>query len=226
MTPAAICFDLDGTLVDSERVHWRAYRAVLITFGFDIDLEEYRHRFIAHGGGSDWACERWALPIDAAELRARKAVVYRDLIAAGVPPMPGARACIERLHGSRPLAVVTNSTRDEAEVLLASLGVTPLFDALVTRERYVAAKPAPDAYLAAASTLKRTPAGCIAVEDTPRGLQAARAAGLRTIAVPGELMADQDVPGATRRIETLESLTPDFLDALDLAPSAPIPGGR
>ena len=79
--------------------------------------------------------------------------MYRDLIAAGVPPMPGARACLERLHGAWPLAVVTNSTRAETAVLLRAADLAALLDAVIAREDYAAAKPAPDAYLAAAAAL-------------------------------------------------------------------------
>ncbi|HEY3189646.1 MAG TPA: HAD family phosphatase [Solirubrobacteraceae bacterium] len=212
---AAVCFDLDGTLVDSERVHWQAYRRVLQHYGADVELDEYRRRFIAVEGGAEWASERWALPIDGPTLRAKKAVVYRELIGGGVAPMPGARDCITRLHGLWRLAVVTNSSRDEAAALLAPLGVVPLLDAIITRENYGAPKPAPDGYLAAAAALGCPPAACVAVEDTPRGVRSARAAGLRALAVPGDLMADQDFTVATRRLPGLDALTPAFLLSLE-----------
>src|SRR5262249_40026911 len=91
-----VCFDLDGTLVDTERLQWQAYRRVLAEYGADLDLDTYRRHFIAVAGGAEWACRRWTLPLDAAALRVRKAAVYRDLIAAGAPAMPGARTCLER----------------------------------------------------------------------------------------------------------------------------------
>ncbi len=210
-----VCFDLDGTLVDTERLQWQAYRQVLGAYGVDIDLDEYRRRFIAVEGGAEWACRRWQLPLDASSLRGRKAAVYRDLIAAGVPPMPGARACLERLHGAWRLAVVTNSTAAESAALLGPPGLAPLLDAVIAREAYAAAKPAPDAYLAAAAALGVPPAACVAVEDTPRGVRAARAAGLRVVAVPGDLTADQDFTGAARRLDGLDALTPALLRALE-----------
>jgi HAD superfamily hydrolase (TIGR01509 family) len=210
-----VCFDLDGTLADTERLQWQAYRRVLAKHGVDIDLDEYRRRFIAAPGGAEWACDRWRLPIDAATLRARKAAVYRGLITQGVPPMPGARACLERLRGTFGLAVVTNSTRAEAAVVLGPLGIAGLLDAVIVREDYAAAKPAPDAYRTAAAALGRSPAACVAVEDTPRGVLAARAAGMRVVAVPSALTSDQDFTGAARRLETLDALTPDLLRGLE-----------
>jgi len=206
-----VCFDLDGTLVDSERLQWEAYRRVLADHGVDLGIEEYRRRFIAVAGGAEYACRRYRLPIDAGMLRARKAAVYGELIARGVPPVAGARACLEGLHGGWKLAVVTNSTRAEATIILEPLGFLPLFDALVAREDYASAKPAPDAYLAAAAALGIPAPACVAVEDTPRGLVAACAAEMRVVVVPGELTADQDFTGAWRRLPDLDALTPALL---------------
>jgi HAD superfamily hydrolase (TIGR01509 family) len=201
-----VCFDLDGTLVDSERLQWEAYRRVLADHGVDIGLDEYRRHFIAVAGGAEYACRRYGLPFDAATLRARKAAVYHELIAAGVPPIRGARACLERLRDGWRLAVVTNSTRAEATTILDRLGWTALLHAMVAREDYAAAKPAPDAYLEAAAALGLAPPACVAVEDTPRGLAAARAAGMRVVAVPGELTAAQNFDGAWRRLPSLDAL--------------------
>ena len=210
-TILGVCFDLDGTLVDSERLQWEAYRRVLADHGVDIGLDEYRRHFIAVAGGAEYACRRYGLPFDAATLRARKAAVYHELMAAGVPPMPGARNCLERLRGGWRLAVVTNSTRAEATTILDRLGLTALLHAVVAREDYAAAKPAPDAYLGAAAALGLAPGACVAVEDTPRGLVAARAAEMRVVVVPGELTADQDFTGAWRRLPDLDALTPALL---------------
>jgi HAD superfamily hydrolase (TIGR01509 family) len=213
-----VCFDLDGTLVDTEHLQWQAYRRVLGEHGVAIDLDEYRRRFIAVEGGAEWACRHWRLPLDAATLRARKAAVYRELITGGVAAMPGARACLERLHGACDLAVVTNSTRAETAAVLGPLDLADFLDAIVTREDYVAAKPAPDAYHAAAAALGWASAACVAVEDTPRGLRAARAAGMRVVAVPSDLTADQDFRGASLRLATLDALTPALLRTLEAAP--------
>src|SRR5262249_20807167 len=84
-----VCFDLDGTLVDPERLQWQSYRRVLAAYDADLDLDTYRRHFIAVAGGAEWACRRWTLPVDASALRARKATIYRELIAAGAPAMPG-----------------------------------------------------------------------------------------------------------------------------------------
>ena len=210
-----VLFDLDGTLADTERLHWRAYASVLTEFGVDIGLEEYRRHFIATGGGPEYACRTYRLPISPDELRARKRGPYRALIEAGVTPLPGAVESLRGLRDGYRLAVATNSPRDEATLILGQLGAAPLLHALVTRESYDRAKPAPDAYLIAAAALQLAPADCVVVEDTPRGLASGLAAGMRAVVVPSDLTADADFTGATRRIASLAELTPALLAELD-----------
>ena len=207
-------FDLDGVLADTEPLHWTAYREVLLELGVDVGIEEYRNRFISRGGGPEYAVDRYRLPITADELRERKLPRYLALLRRGVQPRPGARAAIERLRGGFRTAVATNSVRDEVDLILGSLGLAPLLDTVVTREDYRAAKPAPDAYLTAAARVGLGADECVVIEDTPRGLGAALAAGMRAIAMPNELTADNDFTGCCRQLAHLDELTPDLLRTL------------
>lgn len=195
-------------------MHWRSYRTVLLEFGVDIGLEEYRKNFISKDGGPEYACRTYDLPISPAEMRARKSVLYRSLIEPGVPPMPGARAALERLGATRPLAIATNTPRDEAAIITRHLGIDPLLRTVIVREDYARSKPAPDSYLTAADRLGVKPADCVVVEDTARGLGAGLAAGMRVIAVPSDLTFDNDFTGAVRRLPNLDALTEDVLAAL------------
>lgn len=206
-----VVFDLDGTLADTEPLQWEAYRRVLAPFGVDVGREEYARHWIVVEGGAEYACRTYALPIDAATLRARKAAVYHTLIAAGVRPRPGARAALERLRGAYRLGLATNSTRAEAAIVLGHLGLADLFYVVIGREDYERPKPAGDAYVAAAYGLGFMPAECAVIEDTPRGVQAARAAGSAVVAVPNEFTADADFSGAAHRLDGLDALTPELL---------------
>jgi HAD superfamily hydrolase (TIGR01509 family) len=209
-----VLFDLDGVLADTEPLHWAAYREVLLELGVDVGIEEYRQRFISQGGGPEYACEAYHLPLTPDELRARKLPRYLDLIRRDVRPRPGARAALERLRGRFRTAVATNSVRAEVELILGSLGLGGLLDAVVAREDYRDPKPAPDAYLAAAAALGLGAGECVVVEDTPRGVAAALAAGIRAVALPNELTADNDFTGCARRLAHLDQLTPDLLRSL------------
>jgi HAD superfamily hydrolase (TIGR01509 family) len=206
-----VLFDLDGTLADTEPIQWESYRRALRAYGADVDLETYRRHWIAVEGGSEWACRTFALPVTPAELRARKAVEYRALIADGVPARPGAREALARLAPEYALAVATNSIRSEVDVVLGHLGFRDAFTALVAREDYVEAKPAPDPYLEAARRLGLAPEACVVVEDTARGVRSGLAAGCVVVAVPSELTRDNDFTGAARRLDGLDALTPALL---------------
>jgi HAD superfamily hydrolase (TIGR01509 family) len=209
-----VLFDLDGTLADTEPLQWEAYRRVLAPFGVDVGIEEYRRHWIAVEGGAEYACRTYGLPIDAAELRARKATTYRTLIATGVTARPGAREALERLAGRYRLAVATNSVRAEVAIVLDHLDVRGRLDAVVAREDYDVPKPAPDAYRAAARALGLAPEACVVVEDTARGVRAGLAAGCTVVAVPSELTRDNDFTGAARRLEGLDEVTDELLQHL------------
>jgi len=206
-----VLFDLDGVLADTERVHWTAYRAVLQEFGIDVGLEEYRVRFIAEGGGPEWACRAHRLPLTPDELRARKAVRYLALIRQGVSPRPGAAEAVARLRTTHRTAVATNAERDEVDLILDRLGILALLDATIARQDYARAKPAPDAYLAAAAALDLRPEECVVIEDTARGVRAACAAEMRVIAVPNDLTFDNDFSACWHRLTSLDELTADLL---------------
>jgi HAD superfamily hydrolase (TIGR01509 family) len=211
----ALLLDFDGTLVDTERLQWRAYRDALAPFGVPVGLDEYRRRFIRVPNGAEWVCRRYALPIAPADLRAHKARAYSALIPDAVTLCPGAADVLRALAGRRLLAIVTNSVRVEVETILGHLGIAGAFAAVVTREDYVAAKPAGDCYRAAAARLACRPAECLVVEDTERGMRAGLAAGMPVVAVPSDLTYDNDFSGCVRRLGSLADLTETLLDEID-----------
>lgn len=206
-----VVFDLDGVLADTERLHWAVYREVLLELGVDVGLEEYRRHWIAEGGGPEYACRHYRLPLTPDELRALKAPRYLERLRREVPPRAGARAALERLRGAHRLAVATNSVRAELDLILERLDLASLLDATVAREDYARAKPAPDAYVAAARALGLPPAECAVVEDTARGVRAARAAGMVALALPHDLTHDNDFSGCARRLASLDELTSALL---------------
>lgn len=211
----ALLLDFDGTLVDTERLQWAAYRRALGPFGVPVGLEEYRRHFIRAAGGSEWVCRRYALPIAPEELRERKAAAYGALIPAAVRPCVGADAMLGQLAGRRRLAVVTNSVRAEVGAILDHVGWTGVFDAIVAREDYARAKPFPDAYATAAARLGCAARECVVVEDTERGVRAGLAAGMLVVAVPSDLTYDNDFAGCVRRLGSLAEIDEALLDAID-----------
>ena len=115
------------------------------------------------------------------------------------------------------LAIATNSMRVEANLVLGHLGIAPRLEAVVAREDYAEAKPAPDAYRAAAAALGLPPSDCVVIEDTARGVRSGVAAGCIVVAFATPLTFDNDFTGAAARIASLDELGPALLRDLSAA---------
>jgi HAD superfamily hydrolase (TIGR01509 family) len=216
---AGVIFDLDGVLIDSESLWYRAASQLLAEFGVAVTPAEYAAEWIANGKGPEHAVAKYGLPIDAAEFRRRRAPVVEHLVATQANLMPGVVACLERLSPRFRLVVATNSTRAMVEPVLAKHGLTRHFADLLTRERYARAKPEPDAFVAAAAALGLPAARCVVIEDAERGVLAARRAGTRIVAVPNEWTRGHDFSHADRVVGSLDDVTPELVDSLVARPA-------
>ncbi len=176
-----VIFDFDGVLVDSEPLHLRAFQEVLATYGFTLTAEEYFSRYIVY---SDREVLERLLPggeVLGAALAAKEQR-YQALVEAGVPVFPDGLALLARTAGWR-VGLATGSLRGEVVRVLRSLGIHERFDTIVTREDCGMGKPDPEPFLRAAEGLDLFPRRCVVIEDTPGGIQAAKAAGMACVAV-------------------------------------------
>ncbi|RAJ56528.1 HAD superfamily hydrolase (TIGR01509 family) [Streptomyces sp. Amel2xB2] len=195
-SPAAVIFDLDGTLVDSEPHYFEAGRRVLAAHGVtDFGWEEHT-RFIGISTGETMRTLREehgiAAPVE--QLLAEKNRSYLELAGQSTSVFPGMRALVEQLHAAAwPLAVASGSSREAIDAVLDGAGLAPLLPVRVSAEEVPQGKPAPDVFLAAAGRLGVPPGGCAVVEDAPPGAEAARRAGMRCVAVP-YVRGSQDDP--------------------------------
>lgn len=212
--PAAVVFDLDGVLIDSEGLQYRAYTQVLARYGVQVSPEEYARHWIADGRGPEYAVDRYRLPLAPADLRALKGEVYHDILRAEVTLMPGVPEVLARLSPDFPLAIATNSGRSDVQLVLDRFGWAAVFRAVVAREDYAAAKPAPDAYLAAATRLGVAPTRCLVVEDAHRGVVAASRAGAVVVAVPNAFTRHNDFALAAAVLDDLSALDADVVRRL------------
>lgn len=183
---AGLLFDLDGTLAQSEPLHFAAFQAIVAEAGRDLGHDD----FVRHvSGRSNAAIMAFLFPdADAAvhrDLAERKEASFRALAASGgLDPTPGA---IEVLAWARRRQVatglVTNAPRANAELMVSVLGLADAFDAILTADEVARGKPHPDPYLTAMRLLALAPAATVVVEDSLPGIAAARAAGLRVVAL-------------------------------------------
>jgi HAD superfamily hydrolase (TIGR01509 family) len=203
----AVVFDLDGVLVDSEPIHFRAANRVLARYGSSIGDAEYR-TFIGLGETATWDVwrERAQIAATVEVLIAAHTQARLEEIAAGVEAIDDAVQLARWLHASGiRLAIASSSTPQVIDALLLALGLDGLFSVRVSGEDPDVhhSKPAPDVYLAAAARLGVTPAACLAIEDSGPGVTAAKRAGMTCIAVPNRWTADQDFSAADVVLESL-----------------------
>ena len=204
---AAVIFDLDGVLIDSEPLQYKAYSRVLARFNVSVSAEEYGVHWIGSGRGPEYAVETYGLPVAADELRAMKEPVYEAILREGVTLMPGVAEALSRLYSRFALGVATNSNRRDVSLVMNTLGLGRFFSAVVTRDDYKLAKPNPDAFLTTAARLGIPPRRCVVVEDAHRGILAAHRAGAIAVAVPHAFTRDNDFSLAAAVLHSLDELT-------------------
>ena len=189
---AAVVFDFDGVLADSEPLHLRAFQAALAPVGRTIDDKTYFDRYLGFDDvGVFRAVSRdqdWPLPeTDLSALVAAKGQHFGELTAAGEALFPDAAECIRRIATEVPIAIASGALGGEIEALLATTGLRPLFRTIVAAGDTPQSKPAPDPYLEAVARLRPQvahPDGCfVAIEDSHWGITSAQSAGLRCLGV-------------------------------------------
>jgi HAD superfamily hydrolase (TIGR01509 family) len=186
VTPRAVLWDLDGTLVDSEESHWQAWRETMAGEGVALGYQEFRATF---GQRNDTILRLWlGDDVDAGRMTRvgdAKEEHYRSLVrAGGVATLPGAAEWVRRLrHEGWAQAVASSAPRLNIEVVLEVVGLAEQFDARVSAEDVEHGKPDPQVFLLAASRVGTAPGRSIVVEDAAVGIEAARRAGMRSIAV-------------------------------------------
>jgi HAD superfamily hydrolase (TIGR01509 family) len=207
-TIAAVIFDMDGVLADSEPLHQHVIRVMLAELGVDWDIARGDPTVgLRSIDGFEIICARHPLSHDARQLdtlyTSRVLPVLRERVVPlpGVPEVPRALAA----RGVR-LAVGSSSNPEVIETTLTALGVRSLFEAVVSGAEVPRGKPAPDVFLEAAKRLGVAPEACVVVEDSERGVRAARAAGMRCVAIPCGETVHHDFRDATLVLPALPAL--------------------
>ncbi len=182
MTTATLLFDLDGTLVETDHLHWKAFQTTFTPFGVEVDWDTYRTRILGHANPAIAADFLPHVPVERhAAVMDGKEAAYRDLVGE-VEEASGLTALLDWAagHGIR-CGVVTNAPRANADLLLKALRLDHRFETLVIGGELERSKPDPLPYLTGLERLGGEAARSVAFEDSPSGARAAAAAGLGVV---------------------------------------------
>lgn len=182
---AALLFDIDGTLADTDRLHLAAFNRVFALWGehftperFKAELQGFANTAIAARFLGSEPPERQR------EIMAEKEQAFRDLAKAGLEPLPGLLALLARAEAlGIPCAAVTNAPRANANLILSAIGLDHRFDAVVLGDELAHGKPHPLPYLEGLRLLGADAGRSLAFEDSPSGIRSATAAGIATIGI-------------------------------------------
>jgi len=220
MQPYGVIWDVDGTLVDTAEAHFRAWER----FAAEIGKPFTRADFAATFGRRNPEIIRKLFDPDADDARVaalgeRKETFYRASVRAdGAVLLPGVGRLLEAFSAARwPQAVGSSAPRANLDLLLGVTGTAPYFSAVVAQEDTTRGKPDPQVFLVAAERLKVEPSRCVVFEDAVAGVEAAKAGGMKCVAVrfvghhPGEKLA---AAGADVVVESLDEVSFEAVEGL------------
>lgn len=210
MTIQGVLFDLDGVLIRSEELALQAWNEFLAESGRSLSQEQYTN-MIGEADTAGFILTYFKIDMTNAEVKQDHRKRVMRLLETDLEPMPGAFEILDDLKARGfPLAVASNSLQAYVEKALAVSNLRPYFKAVVARDRVPNPKPAPDVYQHAAQQIGLASADCLAVEDSPIGMQAALAAKTRCVVVPHESLRERDFSGAYARYDSLHDVQGDL----------------
>jgi len=216
----ALIFDMDGTLVDSEGLHYEAWKNVLA----DHNVKNFPFEdFVSYVGTSN---EKLAedyiksgdLAISIEALVAEKQLIYLEMIQ-DITLLPGVAATIERYYGTFRLAVASSSHSIELEKILATINLRDCFELVIGGDLVSRKKPDPEIYIKTKNLLGLQAHQCVAFEDSEAGLNAAKNAGMYGIAVPHGLSRHHNFERADLVVDRIDFADDTLLRSLSRSPA-------
>lgn len=197
MALRAIVFDCDGVLMDSEPLHFAAFKKILAAEGEELTHELYVERYLAHDdrGAFKRFFEDRKKPLDDNHLQAlmeKKTIVFQELVSSeGILPFPAVPEFVMAVAQRYPLAVATGARRHEVELLLETAGIRRHFEAVISADDVENGKPNPESYEKALHALNASgkrpmpirAEECVVIEDSISGIASAHTAGMKCVAV-------------------------------------------
>jgi HAD superfamily hydrolase (TIGR01509 family) len=211
----ALVFDLDGTLANTEMLHFKAWREALLQNGV---AEFTFENFLRYVGTSNEKVAADYIQSDGIsksqkELITQKQTIYMDLIPE-VELCKGVKDILDRFQGQMSLAVASSSHEKEVRAILKIHGLLSFFPVVLGGDMVQERKPHPEIYLRAQSLLGKKPDECVAFEDSGPGLNAAKNAGMKAVAVPNDFTREHDFSRADSVVASLSDVDAALLQEL------------
>jgi HAD superfamily hydrolase (TIGR01509 family) len=212
-----VIFDLDGVMLDSEAFSIQVWQDILGRFGAHLDRKDYEAMIgMAVLPSAELVIRKTGVPLGAEEIMEMHWDEIMQIIIAKGTPEPGLMRLLETFSGlSLPMAVASNSPSSYVETVLNALGVRQQFQTVICADQIRHGKPDPEIYLKAAEAIGIAPENCLAIEDSPIGLQAALAAGMRCAVIPNPHLKSPVYTGAFGEYASLCSLLENLPDILN-----------
>lgn len=209
----AIIFDLDGVIVDSEPLHFEAAKFALKEYGINLMLEEYLQFGVAKGAKNlyEKISEKYGIIIDMERAFKIKKDKFQELFEVNVSPRKGIIEAIESLGEKYILAIASSGIRESVISVLERLNIKDKFSLIVTAEDVARVKPFPDIYEKSCDLLGLDKTECVAIEDSETGVESAKEAGIKCIAIPCEFTKHQNFSKADVVLDSLDKLNVDFI---------------
>ncbi len=211
MSIEAIFWDMDGTLVDTERVVWDVMQNAFVeVLGIRMD-EKLFENLLGQSERDFFKTVGKKLKLNDAQVEQVRELFHSDYVPAlaKIPPLPGAVEAVRATHARGKIALVTGSTTRQALAVLDALGIKTLFQHIISCDVYEKGKPHPEPYRKAAKKLSAKPEKCLAIEDSPAGIASAKAAGMKVVAVREGNKGKADTSDAHLELSTLKEFNLD-----------------
>ncbi len=220
----AIIFDFNGVILNDEPLHFAAMRDTVADFGINLTEKAYWSKYLPFDDAEclEAICRDHSFPLSSEEREnalARKCQYYEQLIKRGLPLLPGVPQFIQAAAGLYPLALASGARRDEIETTLESTGLKRYFLVVVAAEDFLRGKPHPESYLLALNRLNAAlkippikPEECLVIEDSVGGVNGARAAGMKCLAVTNSYPREA-LTAANKIVASLDEVPVENLQA-------------
>jgi HAD superfamily hydrolase (TIGR01509 family) len=203
----AIFWDNDGVLVETEHLYFQATQEIMSSVDIRLTREDYIQLFLVEGRGAWHLAQQRGVPADLIEhLRDQRNSRYSELLAEAPRVAAGITRVLGALHGKYVMGVVTSSRKDHFDVIHRDTGLLKYFDFVLTASDFTRVKPDPEPYLRAVERSRVPPEACVAIEDSARGLESARAAGIGCIVVPTDLTKRSNFDGADHVLKDISEV--------------------